>query len=290
MKKKILLIGMVLFGLSLFTGCFKRDNLEDVQITTTSYPLQYITERLYGEYSTIESIYPLGVNIQNYELTSKQIKDFSNSSIFIFNGLSKEKDYVIPMFDYNKNIKIIDTSMSMEYSNEIEELWLDPSNFLMLSQNIKNGLQEYIDDVYLKNQIEEKYEELKVDVSNIDASIKLAVESGSNKTIVVANDLFKFLEKYGYTVISLEENSNLTDKTVADVKQMIETEQISYIFLKEGEEENDTIKSLVEETGVETLTLKTLSNMTEEESENNQDYITLMNQNIETLKQELYDE
>lgn len=290
MKKKILLIGMVLFGLSLFTGCFKRDNLEDVQITTTSYPLQYITERLYGEYSTIESIYPLGVNIQNYELTSKQIKDFSNSSIFIFNGLSKEKDYVIPMFDYNKNIKIIDTSMSMEYSNEIEELWLDPSNFLMLAQNIKNGLQEYIDDVYLKNQIEEKYEELKVDVSNIDASIKLAVESGSNKTIVVANDLFKFLEKYGYTVISLEENSNLTDKTVADVKQMIENEQISYIFLKEGEEENDTIKSLVEETGVETLTLKTLSNMTEEESENNQDYITLMNQNIETLKQELYDE
>ena len=139
-------------------------------------------------------------------------------------------------------------------------------------------------------QIEEKYEELKVDVSNIDASIKLAVESGSNKTIVVANDLFKFLEKYGYTVISLEENSNLTDKTVADVKQMIENEQISYIFLKEGEEENDTIKSLVEETGVETLTLKTLSNMTEEESENNQDYITLMNQNIETLKQELYDE
>ena len=290
MKKKILLIGMVLFGLSLFTGCFKRDNLEDVQITTTSYPLQYITERLYGEYSTIESIYPLGVNIQNYELTSKQIKDFSNSSIFIFNGLSKEKDYVIPMFDYNKNIKIIDTSMSMEYSNEIEELWLDPSNFLMLAQNIKNGLQEYIDDVYLKNQIEEKYEELKVDVSNLDASIKLAVESGSNKTIVVANDLFKFLEKYGYTVISLEENSNLTDKTVADVKQMIENEQISYIFLKEGEEENDTIKSLVEETGVETLTLKTLSNMTEEESENNQDYITLMNQNIETLKQELYDE
>ena len=60
------------------------------------------------------------------------------------------------MFDYNKNIKIIDTSMSMEYSNEVEELWLDPSNFLMLAQNIKNGLQEYINDPYLRKQIEEK--------------------------------------------------------------------------------------------------------------------------------------
>ena len=194
------------------------------------------------------------------------------------------------MFDYNKNIKIIDTSMSMEYSNEVEELWLDPSNFLMLAQNIKNGLQEYIDDPYLKNQIEDKYEELKVDVSNIDASIKLAAESSSNKTIVVSNDLFKFLEKYGYTVISLEENSNLTDKTVADVKQMIENEQISYIFLKENEEANGTIQKIIRQTGVETLTLKTLSNITEEESENHQDYISLMNQNVELLKQELYDE
>ena len=290
MKKKILLCFCLLLGVSLFTGCFKRDNLENIQITTTSYPIQYITERLYGEYSTIDSIYPMGVNIQNYELNKKQIKDFSKSSIYIFNGLSKEKDYVIQMFDYNKNIKIIDTSMSMEYSNEVEELWLDPSNFLMLAQNIKNGLQEYIDDPYLKNQIEDKYEELKVDVSNIDASIKLAAESSSNKTIVVSNDLFKFLEKYGYTVISLEENNNLTDKTVADVKQMIENEQISYIFLKENEEANGTIQKIIRQTGVETLTLKTLSNITEEESENHQDYISLMNQNVELLKQELYDE
>ena len=290
MKKKILLCFCLLLGVSLFTGCFKRDNLENIQITTTSYPIQYITERLYGEYSTIDSIYPMGVNIKNSELNKKQIKDFSKSSIYIFNGLSKEKDYVIQMFDYNKNIKIIDTSMSMEYSNEVEELWLDPSNFLMLAQNIKNGLQEYIDDPYLKNQIEDKYEELKVDVSNIDASIKLAAESSSNKTIVVSNDLFKFLEKYGYTVISLEENSNVTDKTVADVKQMIENEQISYIFLKENEEANGTIQKIIRQTGVETLTLKTLSNITEEESENHQDYISLMNQNVELLKQELYDE
>jgi len=90
MKKKILLCFCLLLGVSLFTGCFKRDNLENIQITTTSYPIQYITERLYGEYSTIDSIYPMGVNIQNYELNKKQIKDFSKSSIYIFNGLSKE--------------------------------------------------------------------------------------------------------------------------------------------------------------------------------------------------------
>ncbi len=290
MKKKLLLCTTFLLGVSLFTGCFKRDNLEDIKITTTSYPIQYITEQLYGDYSTIESIYPLGVDIKNYKLTDKQIKDYSKSSIYIFNGLSQEKDYVVPMFQYNKNIKIIDTSLSMEYTNDMEELWLDPSNFLMLAQNIKNGLQEYINDHYLKNEINKKYDELKVEISNIDANIKLAVESSSNKTIVVSSDLFKFLEKYGLTVISLEENNNLTDKTISDVKQLIKNNQISYIFLKQGEEPNRTIQRLIDQTNVETLNFNTLSNITEEESESNQNYTTLMNQNIETLKQELYDE
>ena len=290
MKKKLLLCTTFLLGVSLFTGCFKRDNLEDIKITTTSYPIQYITEQLYGDYSTIESIYPLGVDIKNYKLTDKQIKDYNKSSIYIFNGLSQEKDYVVPMFQYNKNIKIIDTSLSMEYTNDMEELWLDPSNFLMLAQNIKNGLQEYINDHYLKNEINKKYDELKVEISNIDANIKLAVESSSNKTIVVSSDLFKFLEKYGLTVISLEENNNLTDKTISDVKQLIKNDQISYIFLKQGEETNRTIQRLIDQTNVETLNFNTLSNITEEENESNQNYTTLMNQNIETLKQELYDE
>lgn len=290
MKKKLLLCTTFLLGVFLFTGCFKRDNLEDIKITTTSYPIQYITEQLYGDYSTIESIYPLGVDIKNYKLTDKQIKDYSKSSIYIFNGLSQEKDYVVPMFQYNKNIKIIDTSLSMEYTNDMEELWLDPSNFLMLAQNIKNGLQEYINDHYLKNEINKKYDELKVEISNIDANIKLAVESSSNKTIVVSSDLFKFLEKYGLTVISLEENNNLTDKTISDVKQLIKNDQISYIFLKQGEEPNRTIQRLIDQTNVETLNFNTLSNITEEENESNQNYTTLMNQNIETLKQELYDE
>lgn len=289
MKKK-LIFTFLCIGVFLFTGCFKRDDLENVQITTTSYPIQYIVERLYGEYSTIESIYPREVDINNYELTDKQIRDFSDSSLYIFNGLSNEKDYVVPLFDYNKNIKIIDTSQSMEYTNDVEELWLDPSNFLMLTKNVKDGLQEYITDRYLQNYIDEQYETLKVEASTLDANLKTIAESSSNNTIVVSSDLFRFLEKYDYTVISLEENDQLTDKTVVDVENLIENGEIDYIFLKEGEEMNQTIQTLVDETGVETLTLKTLSNISEEDSNNHEDYITIMNQNMDLLKQEVYDE
>ena len=52
------------------------------------------------------------------------------------------------------------------------------------------------------------------------------------------------MQKYGFTVISLEENENLTDKVLSDVKKLLANKQISYIFLKDSEEENKTIKSL----------------------------------------------
>ena len=271
-------------------GCIKRDNLEDIDIYTTSYPIEYITNRLYGEHSTVKSIYPDGIIIDDYTLTEKQIEDYSNASMFIFNGLANEKNYVAPMFEHNKKIKIIDTTLSMDYENNVEELWLNPSNFLMLAQNIKIGFGEYINNHYLKNEIEENYEELKVEVSNLDAKIKLMVESSTNKTIVVSDDLFKFLEdKYGLTVISLEENDNLTDKTKADVANLITAGQINYIFTLQNEEINSTIEEIKTSTGVELLELKTISNLSEEERKNKDDYFTLMNYNIDLLKEELYD-
>lgn len=288
MKKiaSLIMLGMILVGV---TGCFKRDSFEDIEIYTTAYPMEYITSYLYGEHSTIHSIYPDGVNIGTYKLTDKQIEDYSKASLFIFNGLSEEKNYVIPMVNKNHNLKIIDTSLSMEYNHEIEELWLDPSNFLMLTQNIRNGLKEYINNHYLKNEINNKYNELKIKVSEIDATLKLMAESSENQTIVVSSDLYKFLEKYNFNVISLEENDNLTDKTIEEVKGMIYRGEIDYIFIKEGEKISNTIKEIQDETNVETIELHSIANLTEAQKKSNKDYLSLMNENIDLLKNELYD-
>lgn len=286
--KKFLLLITILFITFSSTGCLKRDDLEDITIYTTVYPIEYITNRLYGEHSTIESIYPAGINPIDYKLTDKQVKDYSKAKLFIFNGLSNEKKYVEQLFHYNNKLKIIDTTSSMEVNYEEEEVWLDPSNLLMMASNIKNGFDEYIDNHYLKNEIEENYQALKVEISGLDAEISSMYENSSLKTIVVSNDIFKFLEKYGFTVISLEENENLTDKTLSDAKTLIESGQIHYIFMKENEEVSKTIEALQKNSSVELLKINTISNLSESDKNNNEDYISLMTKNLELLKQELY--
>ena len=162
MKKKLLLL--FLLSILITTGCFKRDTMEDISIYTSVYPIEYIASELYGEHSTINSIYPNGIIVDKYTLTEMQLEEYSKTDLFIFNGLSNEKDYIKPMFQSNKDLKIIDASASIEYTNRIEEIWLDPSNFLMIAQNIKTGFDEYITNQYLKSEIEENYKQLKIDI------------------------------------------------------------------------------------------------------------------------------
>ena len=287
MKKvcSLLMLFVLVFSL---TGCLKRDNMEDITIYTTNYPSEYITKRLYGDFSTVKSIYPDGVNINSYKLTDKQLEDYSNSDLFVFNGLSDEKNYVEPMRKINKNLKIIDTTLSMEYSDSVEQLWLDPSNFLMMAQNVKTGFGEYIDSYYLINKIEEKYEELKIEASNLDAKIKDTVSNGNSKAIVVSDNMFKYLEKYGVTVYSLDEENTDINAVYNEVLRMIQSGAIKYVFVKGNEEYNSTVQRLINNTNVKVQNWHTLSNLTENERLENEDYFTLMNYNLELLKNELY--
>lgn len=286
-KKIISVLGAaaVLFTVS---GCdIRQDTMDDIKIYTTNYPIEFITKRLYGDHSDIYSIYPDGIEIKDYKLTNKQIKDYSDSDLYIFNGLSNEKEYITKMRENNKDLKILDTTLSMEYINGPEELWLDPSNLLMMAQNIKTGFKEYTNNYYLNNDINDNYEKLKVDASNLDAKIKQTVANAENKIIVVSDDLFKYLEKYGLTVYSLDSDS-ITNKTIEDVKKLINNGTIDYIFTKENEDLNKITKDIIKETGVETLEWHTLSNITEAQRNANEDYFSLMNENIEALKNELY--
>lgn len=292
MKKNKLLI-LLLSILILLPGCsFTKDNMEDITIYTSIYPVKYLIDSLYGEYSTIYSIYPSGINPKEYELSEKKLQEYANTDLFVFNSLDKDRDFAVNMININKDLKVIDVSLGMTYDNYIAELWLNPYNYLMMAQNTKNGLLEYIDNPYLisnkeKTGIEDKYDELQYDLSRLDANMKQDISLANYKTIVVDNDLFKFLEKYNLKVISLEENDNLNDNTLNEVKKLINNNEIKYIF-SSNNETNETCKKLIESYGLELVTLNTMETIDGGITNSNESYITVMNNNIDLLNKELY--
>ena len=283
--KILLLLGCVL----LVTGCFKKDNLEGINIVTTTYPIEYVTSYLYKDHANIASIYPDGIDTTTYTLSKKQLNDYSKKNLFIYNGLSKDKDTAINFLNHNKNLLIIDSAYGMEYNYDVSELWLNPSNLLMIAHNIKDGLQEYMTNGYLEKELDSKYEELKIALSELDAEIKLTAENATRNTIVVNNDGLKYLEKYGFDVISLDDkNESISDRTIKDITNKINNGLIKHIFILEHTENSDTLKSIIDDTKVETYTFRRLDSITDAERDEGKTYINIMNENIELLKNELY--
>ena len=175
----------------------------------------------------------------------------------------------------------------MGFDYRVEELWLNPSNFLMIAQNIKNGFNEYLTNQYIKNVIESNYNELKIEVSKLDATFSTIVENASSTNIIVTDDVFKFLEKYGFTVYSLDSDT-VTEKTISQAKEMLTNGSSQTIFSLNHDELSETVKKLLEDSKKEITYLHNLSNITETERSNKDNYLTIMNANIELIKEEVY--
>ena len=289
MKKIKYLLPILLISILMVTGCFKRDNLEGIEIITTTYPIEFATNYLYGEHSIVNSIYPDGTDTFTYKLSEKQLNDYSKKKLFIYNRVTDDKDIAVEFLKRNANMLIIDATYGMEITNGEEELWLNPSNLLMMTQNIKNGLQEYMTNSYLEKEIDKKYEEIKVTLSELDANLKLTAENASRKKIVVNSDSLKYLEKYGFEVISLDStNEAVSDKTISSTIDSITNGEVKHIFLLENNDNSDAVKQVIDKTNVETYTFRRLDIIKEEDRDENNDYFTIMNSNIELLRNELY--
>ena len=277
--KKIFLLGA---SALLLTGCsLTKDSLEDATIYTTVYPIEYLTEFLYSDYAEIDSIYPNEADIQSYELTEKQLREYARSDLFIYNGLGNEKNITKDMININGNLLIIDVANGLNYTYGIEELWMSPNNYLMLAKNIKDYLIEYLESTTIIDYVQNKYNELAEILSLKDADLraigKEAYENGTN-TLIVSNDVFKFLENYGFEIISLDEKS-LTESSLKSIKEDFSDETFDTIIVLDNNY-TENINDIIEKYDANTIDVSSMTTF----SEGSIDYLTSMQQFIDNIR------
>ena len=284
--KKIFLLFALLIPFFM-TGC-SNDSMDNIEIIVTNYPNEYVVRNLYGDHATITSIYPDGVDTTDYKISNKQKNEYSKKDLFVYNGLlEKERNLAIDLLAINPDLRIIDTAYVLETDYSPEELWLNPSSLLMMSQNVRLSLDEYVTSTYLRKDVDEKYDELKIKLSEVDADYRLAVESTNNKTIIVADSALKYLEKFGLNVICID--SDATQKTLSDAENLIQSKSVSYIFKFKGQPTNENAKNFLNSyKDLKAMELHKLDIISDEERSEKEDYISIMQNNLESIKKELY--
>lgn len=283
MKKKITLILLLTFILFNITGCLNNNSLEGANIITTTYPVEYLVQNLYGEHSTITSIYPNDTTVAEYELTEKQIKTYAKeNNIFVYNGLTKEKEIAKKILNKNKKIQILDVSYGIKYHYGVEELWLNPNNFLMLANTVKTDLIELTENKYTDEEIEKNYEKLEETLSLLDTEIRNIAENAkkaNSHTIVVADDSLGFLNEYGFEIVNISNENNIT----SNIKNKFKNKEYTHILITDKKDVKDAIRDLMDNYEANLVVVDTMETLTDQQRKNNDNYLSIMNNFITNI-------
>ncbi|KKI88879.1 hypothetical protein WQ54_29405 [Bacillus sp. SA1-12] len=294
-----------------------------IKIYTTIFPLEDFTQKIGGDLVEVESILPPGGDAHTFEPTSKLMVDIAESDGFIYSGVGIEsfasqieealaKEDVafisagegIELEDHNHEEEETGEEAAHEHADEADteeaahdghdhgdtdpHVWLDPVLSITLAENIKQSLIEIHPEG--KETFEENFQQLKSQLEDLDQSFKDLVKTADKKEILVSHAAYGYWEKrYGIEQISVLGLSPTEEPSQKELKEIIDVaneHDINYIIFETNVSSNvtDIVQS---EIGAEALHLSNLETVTEEDLNNNEDYFSIMNKNLETLKKAL---
>ncbi len=279
---------VLLIILLIFSGCSAgntgvTDN-ETLTITATIFPqYDFLREITKGADVQLDMLIPPGKEVHGFESTLSDISKVSESDLFVYVG--SEDDKWVEEIPDSTNTRLALTDIITEYDDE--HVWTSPKNAIKIVEALCDTLcsiDDKNDEIYRKNTTS-YLEKLKTLDNNFESTIK----KSENPTVVFA-ERFPFLnlaKDYAISYYSAFEGcSTETEagiKTINFLVEKVREENIPAIFIIEF---SDAVvaEKISEETGAEILQFHSCHNVTDEEFENGETYLSLMTENLENLK------
>jgi len=293
------------------------ENGDKVQILTTLFVTTDFSQKIGGAFVEVTNLVPPGTSPHDFEPSAKDMAALVNGDMFVYNGAGMEgwvekvkqnlKDKHVKLVNASERIELIESAHHHDHDADEEDdeheehgddhahagemdphVWLDPMNALKQAEEIKNALVE-IDpahgDVYEAN-----FQQLKEDLIALDQHYKEELKDVKRKEFFVSHAAFGYMAKrYDLIQRSIsgiipadEPSPSELAEIVRDAKEM----EIKYILL-DPQDVTKISEVVAEEIGAETDVIYTIGNLPKNLIEKGYDYVSLMEQNLTTLKKAL---
>lgn len=293
---------------------------EKLNVVVTSFSAYDFVKQIAGDKINLEFLLSPGVDSHSYEPTAQDISIIQNSDIFIYVGEIMEKwtDRVLSSLDTSgiEIIKLMDMVEVIEeqhiegaedeegHEHEEEEhgeeeheeehydehIWSSPANSMIMVEEIAKILSRNDpnnSEIYMENAAE--YIE---EIRQVQAKIREIVDNRVRDRLVFGDKMPMqyFLNEFGLTV-SAAFNGCSTEtepsvSTIAYLVNKVKEENIPvvlYIELNTG----NVAKAIAEETGAIAMQIQSLHNITKDDFNNGETYVSLMTRNLDVLKKAL---
>lgn len=296
------LLALLLFG----SGCAALSNDSGVGsdtgsgsglvVATAFYPLQFVTQRIAGDLATVENLTTLGKEPHDMEPTVKETAEISQADLVVFErGFQPAIDDAV---DQNAQGETIDVAQVIRLHQAGDEtghegeghedgsldphFWQDPTLLAQVAAAVAGKLAA-IDPAHAET-FRANAATLGSDLNALDASYADGLASCERTTVVVSHDAFSYLGKYGLRFAPIAGLSPDAEPTPADLgrlQSLITSDGITTVFGERLASPRLT-ETLASDMNVKAEVLDPIEGLTDQTE--NEDYLSLMQQNLAVLK------
>ncbi|MEI3611582.1 metal ABC transporter solute-binding protein, Zn/Mn family [Pseudogracilibacillus sp. SO30301A] len=302
MKGKAILLAPLLVILLAACNSTNETRNDQLMIYTSIYPIQFVAEEITGDEAVVKSIYPPGVDAHTYEPTSREITEIANGDAFIYLGSGMES-FAETAADALQSQEILFIEIGEhehlfakddhdnhghdhDHGDHDPHIWLDPLRMVEIGEIIKNelvSLNPEKEDEYITN-----FEILKKNLTKLDEDFTATLNAKDNKQILVSHAAYGYWEeRYGIEQIpinGLTSSDEPSQKDLAEIARLAENEDLTYVIYEQTG--SNRLASIIQEyIHAEKLTIHNLEVLTEDDIAENENYLSLMEKNLEVLNQ-----
>lgn len=288
----VCLISVTLFGCSHVESNEQQfQDSKKISIVTTIYPLYDFAINIAGDKAEIINLIPAGIEPHAFELTTGNMKLIEQADILVYNGANMEgfMDKTLSATS-NKDLMIVEASANIEV-NKVDgtvdpHTWLSIKNAMLEAEQIKEVLVGF--DPKNAKYYEDNYNAYKKKLEKLDKKFQSELTNKKKDAIIVSHEAFGYLCKdYDIKQVAIEGLNAESEPNSARMKEIIDfckENQVDVIFYEKLASPK-VVESIASEVGAKTMVLNPIGGRTKEQEEAGMDYIKLMEENLESLKQ-----
>lgn len=288
MKRTLSLIMLIIISL-ISSGCGKNTaDTKKPQIYTSFYALYDFTKEISGDYADVYNLVPAGTEPHDWEPTVQDMAKLNNADVVFYNGMGMEGwiDKVKSSLG-SSDVKFQELSLNVAVDKESSDphIWLNPQNVKIMCGNILNTLCEA--DPQNQEAYKANYDNYMARLDSLDKLYKDTISTLPNKNIVVSHEAYSYMcSAYSLNQTAIDgisADSEPSPDKMMELIKYIKENNIKYIFYEELVSKK-TAETLAEETGTTLLPLNPFEGLTQEETDAGENYISVMEKNLENIK------
>jgi zinc transport system substrate-binding protein len=264
-----------------------------LSVVTSFYPLAFASERIGGDCVEVTNLTPPGVEPHDLELTPDGVEAIATADVVLYLGGGFQPAVEDALDEtQGRTVDLLDHVPTLPGAEEGEgaptvdpHVWLDPSRFATIAGEIEAALTE--SRVPETCDVARRGVAFRGELEALDERFREGLADCERDVIVTSHAAFGYLaDAYGLlqdAISGLEPDTEINARRMAEIRDIVRREHVTTIFTEELVAP-DVAETIAQETGADTAVLATIEGLTDEEASAGQDYLSLMEGNLDALR------